>query len=164
METNIKFEKFTANDFSLYFELVNNEKVMEMITERALEKDEAAVEFEKIIKNNNVDKNCGNFKIIDTITNRFLGLAKLQIQHEYGKEAELGYMILPPHWGKGIGSKTATQLIAKAKKDTQLEKLFAIIDPKNSPSRKILVNNGFISKELRDFDGLPGEILELTLM
>ncbi len=32
METNIKFEKFTINDFSLYFELVNDEKVMEMST------------------------------------------------------------------------------------------------------------------------------------
>lgn len=129
-----------------------------------MKKNEAEVEFEKIIKNNNVDKNCGNFKIIDTKTNRFLGLAKLQIQNEYDKEAELGYMILPPHWGKGIASKTATQLIAVAKKHTQLQKLFAIIDPKNIPSRKILVNNGFISKEFRDFDGLPGEILELTII
>lgn len=38
MDSNIKFEKFTANDFSLYFELVNDEKVMAMITERAIEK------------------------------------------------------------------------------------------------------------------------------
>ena len=43
-EINITLEKFTENDFALYFELVNNEKVMEMITERAIEKDEAKTE------------------------------------------------------------------------------------------------------------------------
>lgn len=38
MKINIKLVNFTKNDFSQYFELVNNEKVMEMITERAIEK------------------------------------------------------------------------------------------------------------------------------
>lgn len=49
---NIKLKKFEAKDFPLYFELVNNEKVMEMITERAIEEDEAKVNFEKLIQNN----------------------------------------------------------------------------------------------------------------
>ncbi|WP_306568331.1 GNAT family N-acetyltransferase [Flavobacterium lindanitolerans] len=162
-ELKIKLEKFTENDFSHYFELVNNEKVMEMITERAIEKDEAKTDFDKLIQNNKLNKNFGNFKIIDNKTNEFIGLAKLEIKTEDEKEAELGYMILPKHWGKGIAGKVGKQLIELAREQNEIERIFAIIDPKNIPSRKILMNNGFESKEFKDFDGLPGEILELKL-
>lgn len=93
----------------------------------------------------------------------FIGLAKLEIKTENDKEAELGYMILPKYWGKGIGGKVAQSLIESARKHTGLTRIFAIIDPKNIASRKILINNGFESKEFKDFDGLPCEILELQL-
>lgn len=163
MEINIKIEKFTAIDFSHYFKLVNDENVMAMITERAIEKPEAEKNFEKIIENNSLDKNFGSFKIIDTETNEFVGLAKLEIKSTIDTEAELGYMILPKYWGRGIAGKVGKLLIESAKEQKNLIKLFAIIDPKNTPSRKILTNNGFISIEFKDFDGLPGEVLELIL-
>src|SRR5690554_2171777 len=136
---------------------------MEMITERTIEKDEAQTDFSKLIQNNKLKENFGNFKIIDNETNEFIGLAKLEITTEKDEEAELGYMILPKHWGKGIAGKVGKQLIESVKEQKQIERLFAIIDPKNIPSRKILINNGFESKEFKDFDGLPGEILELKL-
>lgn len=159
----IKLLKFTENDFTHYFELVHNEKVMEMITERAIEKNEALLDFEVIIKNNQLDKDFGNYKIINAITDEFIGLAKLEIQAKNEPEAELGYMILPQYWGKGIASKVANMLIQQAKEQSKIERLIAIIDPKNIPSKKILTNNGFESKQFKDFDGLPGEILELSL-
>jgi len=161
MDLEFKLEKFSENDFPKYFQLVNNEKVMEMITERPIEFDEAKNDFEKLIKNNELDENFGSFKIINVETEEFLGLAKLEIKNKNSKEAEIGYMILPKHWGKGIAGKIGKQLIQKAKRQKSIESLFAIIDPKNLASRKILTNNGFVSKEFKDFDGLPGEILEL---
>ncbi|RZJ77271.1 MAG: N-acetyltransferase [Flavobacterium sp.] len=160
---DIKLEKFTENDFTHYFKLVNDEKVMQMITERALETEEAKSDFDKLIQNNKLSENFGSFKILDNETKEFIGLAKLEIKSKGDQEAELGYMILPKLWGKGIASKVGKQLIEVAKSKKEINKLFAIIDPKNLPSRKILINNGFISKEFKDFDGLPGEILELTL-
>lgn len=163
MRIDIKLEKFTENDFTHYFKLVNDEKVMQMITERALETEEAKSDFDKLIENNELSENFGSFKILDNETKEFIGLAKLEIKSKGDQEAELGYMILPKLWGKGIASKVGKQLIEVAKSKKEINKLFAIIDPKNLPSRKILINNGFISKEFKDFDGLPGEILELTL-
>jgi len=164
MDLKFKLEKFTENDFPNYFQLVNDEKVMEMITERALGLEEAKKDFEKIIENNQLDKNFGSYKILNIETNEFLGFAKLEIENKESHEAEIGYMILPKYWGKGIAGKIGKHLIQKAKTQTSIERLFAIIDPKNGASRKILTNNGFISKEFKDFDGLPGEILELNIM
>lgn len=134
---------------------------MEMITERPLELEEAKKDFEKLIDNNKLDENFGSFKVLNTETNEFLGFAKLEIETKGNSEAEIGYMILPKYWRRGIAGKTGKHLIEKAKTQKSIKSLFAIIDPKNLASRKILINNGFKSKEFRDFDGLPGEILEL---
>ena len=46
---------------------------------------------------------------------------------------------------------------------SNLNQLYAIIDPKNIASKKILEKQGFVHQEFRDFDGLPGEILVLPL-
>ena len=129
MEINIKLEKFTENDFTHYFKLVNDEKVMEMITERALETDEAKSDFDKLIQNNKLSENFGNFKILDNATKEFIGLAKLEIKSKGDQEAELGYMILPKLWGKGIASKVGKQLIEIAKSQKEINKHLAIIDP-----------------------------------
>ncbi|UOX32985.1 GNAT family N-acetyltransferase [Flavobacterium sediminilitoris] len=163
MDNKIKLEKFNEKDFLYFFQLVNNEKVMEMITERAIEVDEAKIDFEKLIKKNKINEHFGSFKVFNAETNEFIGLAKLEIKEKNSPEVELGYMILPKYWGKGIGNKIGEQLIKIGRNQESIQRIFAIIDPKNLASRKILTNNGFTSKEFKDFDGLPGEILELTL-
>ncbi|GEM64544.1 Acetyltransferase (GNAT) family protein [compost metagenome] len=155
--------KFKSQDFNEYFQLVSDASVMEMITERAIPMDEARIDFEQLMENNKLNDNFGHFKILTVSSNEFVGLAKLVLNEENKVEAELGYMILPLYWGKGIASHVARKLIGHAKQQESLEKVVAIIDPKNIPSRKILINNGFVSKEFKDFDGLPGEILALEL-
>jgi len=163
MEMKLLLKKFTPDDFSHYFRLVSNQRVMEMITEKTIPTDEARRDFQNLIENNQLDPSFGNFKIINTITDEFIGLAKLEIKEGIDDRAELGYMLLPEYWGIGIGGIVAKQLTDLAKAHNSIKSLFAIIDPKNIPSRKILVNNGFISREFKDFDGLPGEVLELYL-
>lgn len=159
----LQLKKFSQNDFLAYFRVVSNKKVMEKITERTIPLEEAKGDFQKLIENNKLDPSFGSFKILDAFSGEFIGLAKLEIDEENSDQAELGYMLLPEYWGKGIGSIIAKQLTDVAKVHNSLKKLSAIIDPQNIPSRKILINNGFISKEFKDFDGLPGEVLELCL-
>lgn len=163
MEINVKLEKFTEGDFDDYFRLIGNDRVMAMITGRALKEDEARVRFESLLGYNQLNAHLGTFKILDTETNEFIGLAKLKINHANDEEAELGYALLPDYWGKGIAGKVGKQLIEVARSQTDIAMVFAIIDPNNLASRKILVNNGFVTRAFRDFDGLPGEVLELRL-
>lgn len=158
-----KLKKFQETDFADYFRLVSNEQVMAMITERAIPLEEAQSDFEKLLKNNAIHPNFGCFKILDEADNAFVGLAKLELTSPNDNEVELGYMLLPTYWGKGIAGKVAKQLLDFAQTQTQLTRVFAIIDPKNIPSRKILINNGFSHQEFKDFDGLAGEILALKL-
>ncbi|ATZ67686.1 GNAT family N-acetyltransferase [Acinetobacter haemolyticus] len=157
----IKLEKFNIQDFDYYFQLVSNTEVMAMITERAIPRDEAEYDFQQLITNNQLYERFGNFKILDADTNEFIGLAKLEIKEIDADELELGYMLLPSYWGKGIARKVSQHLLEEAKSQNLINKIFAIIDPKNIASRKILTSQGFIHKEFKDYDGLSGEILEL---
>jgi [ribosomal protein S5]-alanine N-acetyltransferase len=154
--------KFESNDFNEYFSLVSNESVMAMITERSIPLNEAQVKFQKILGRNKKFEEFGTYKVYNNITDEFIGLGSLILNEEKLDEAELGYMLLPEHWGKGYGSVIAEILVQKAIK-TKLYRLTAVIDPKNIPSRKILMKKGFISVKLCEIGGLPAEILNKIL-
>ncbi|EMI9089290.1 MULTISPECIES: GNAT family N-acetyltransferase [Bacillus] len=152
------FNKFEPTDFNLYFQLVSNEEVMVQITERAIPLDEAQNNFKKLLKRNEKHQLFGSYKVYDSITNEYIGLGHVTVNEDNIKEAEIGYMILPEHWGKRYGSRIANELMNIAKQ-TDVNVLKAIIDPNNIPSRKILTNIGFTSEKVYEIDGLPGEIL-----
>ncbi|HDR7870809.1 GNAT family N-acetyltransferase [Bacillus cereus] len=152
------FNKFERTDFNLYFQLVSNEEVMAQITERAIPLDEAKNDFTKLLKCNENHQLFGSYKVYDSITNEYIGLGHVTVNEDNVKEAEIGYIILPEHWGKRYGSRIAKELMNIAKQ-TDIKVLKAIIDPNNIPSRKILINVSFTSEKVCEIDGLPREIL-----
>lgn len=154
----LNFKKFEAKDFKDYFQLVSNEQVMAQITERTFPLEEAQVNYQKLLERNEKFGIFGSYKVSVSVTDEFIGLGHLTLNENETEEAEIGYMILPEYWGKGYGSTIAKQLIELAKQ-TKLNILKAVIDPKNIPSRKILIKQGFTSEEICEIDGLPGEIL-----
>ncbi|AWG26545.1 GNAT family N-acetyltransferase [Flavobacterium kingsejongi] len=159
----IYFEKYTPEDFVLYNSLVNSEQVMAMITERALTEEEARVQFVELLHNNTLHPDFGRFKVFETETKTYIGLAKIEIQSGILTEAELGYMVVPEYWGKGFGKQIAALLLDIGLKQETLEKVTAIIDPSNVASRKILIHQGFISEKIDIIDDLPTEILSKRL-
>lgn len=160
METVLK--KFGPQDFGDYFMLVQDARVMAMITGRAIGHVEARRDYDRILSSNAIHPDLGHYRIIDAHTECCIGLGKLELTTVGAEIAELGYMLLPDYWGKGIAGQTAASLVTRARKIPTLHRLVAIIDPANTASRKILINQGFVSAEFRDFDGLPGEVLEMN--
>ncbi|WP_039042321.1 GNAT family N-acetyltransferase [Sporosarcina sp. ZBG7A] len=154
----LKLSKFQETDFDLYNSLVSNDDVMAQITERAFLYDEAKISFQKLINRNEKHDGFGSYKIYDYLEEAFVGLGHLTLNENKMGEAEIGYMMFPEYWGKGYGTKTAKKLVEIANR-LDLKLITAIIDPENTPSRKILTNLGFISQEFCEIDGLPGEIL-----
>lgn len=163
MKYRIYIEKFTSDDFEKYYSLISDEGVMAMITERAILIEEAKIYYDLLLKNNAQHESFGNFKVFQKETGDFIGLAKLAIEDNNLEEAELGYMLLPEYCGKGYGSEIAKLMLEKAINEKSLKKIVAIIDPNNKASRKILLNNEFVSEKVCEIDGLPGEILSKKL-
>lgn len=158
----LKLLKFQEDDFDSYYSLVSNNNVMAQITERAIPYDEAKTNFQKLIKRNEKYRKFGSYKIYDCLNKAFVGLGHLTVNEDQVSEAEIGYMLLPEHWGKGYGTETAKKLIEIANQ-LDLKSIKAIIDPENIPSKRILSNLGFVSQEYCEIDGLPGEILSKIL-
>ncbi|MCG8484534.1 MAG: GNAT family N-acetyltransferase, partial [Clostridia bacterium] len=86
MKHKLSLEKFAADDFSKYYTLVSNKKVMEMITQRAIPFEEAKSKYESLLNNNQLHESFGAFKIIDTETNTFIGYAKLVVKEANSNE------------------------------------------------------------------------------
>ena len=158
MKLRIYLEKLLPHDFESFYTMTGNEKVMAMITERALSKEEAMKKFNYFLENNELHKSFGSFKVLEVGSSKMLGFAKLEITKEKPEEAELGYMLLPDFWGLGYGNEIAEQLMEVAKSDPTLKRVYANTDPDNMASRKILLKNGFVSEEVGQIDGLPSEI------
>ena len=49
IEYRIDIRKFSEKDFKEYFQLVSNEKIMSMITGRALQREEAEKRYERLL-------------------------------------------------------------------------------------------------------------------
>ena len=60
------------------------------------------------------------------------------------KNAELGYWLAEPHWGKGVMSKAVKQMIDYGFKTFEIERIFARPFGTNIGSKKVLDKAGFI--------------------
>ena len=159
IEYRIDIRKFSEKDFQKYFQLVSNEKIMSMITGRALQREEAEERYRRLLNGNKIHEAFGSFMILEKKSGCFLGYGKMVLDTENKAEAETGYMLFPEYWGKGYATEITKLLMEKAEETAVLMKITAIIDPENAASRNVLLKNGFVSEKICDIDGVPGEIL-----
>jgi ribosomal-protein-alanine N-acetyltransferase len=81
--------------------------------------------------------------------------------------AEIGYMLMPEHWRKGLVSEAIKAVIAYGFNAMNLHSIEANINPRNEPSRNILLKHGFVKeayfKESYHYNGkfLDSEIYSL---
>lgn len=158
METRISLEKISEQDFEAYYSLAGNTRVMETITGKPLTREETRKKFNSLLENGKLHESYGCFKVSDSIKKELLGFGKLEITKERPVEAELGYLLEPEFWGRGYGSEIAAQLMKKAEAAPELTRVFAITDPGNMASRRILLGLGFESEQKGEMDGLPSEV------
>ncbi|MEI5991455.1 GNAT family N-acetyltransferase [Enterococcus crotali] len=155
---NLTFEFYQKNDQQLYSMLTKDIRVMRYITEKAESEVEATKNFEKILAYNMTHTDqTGYYKIFDEET--YIGFGKLSWDDK--NKIELGYMLLPEHWGQGHASQLISALLDRVTQSETLSQatVYAIIDPKNGASKHLLEKNNFVSVWQGIEDGLPSEHL-----
>lgn len=75
--------------------------------------------------------------------NEFVGQVSLYNIDKANLRAELGYGLMPHHWGKAYASEAIAAAIRYAFDYLKLCRLEADIDPNNIASRRVLEKNGF---------------------
>lgn len=69
-----------------------------------------------------------------------IGIFRIDLDNYRG---ELGYMLLPEHWNKGVVSELIPIILQFGFKTLNLHSIEAIIDPGNHASRRVLEKSGF---------------------
>jgi RimJ/RimL family protein N-acetyltransferase len=82
------------------------------------------------------------FSIVYKQTNSMIGAGELYIRSAVNREGELGYIIHPDYWGKGIATETAHLLVDYGFTHLNLHRIFATCDPRNIGSEKVLKKTG----------------------
>lgn len=58
-------------------------------------------------------------------------------------KGELGYIIFEEYWSKGFATEASGKIVDFGFKELQLNKIFALIDPRNTGSQKVVEKLGF---------------------
>ena len=103
--------------------------------------------------------------VVDKLTNECVGWSGLkyfnQPLNNHNNFYELGYRFKKEHWGKGFATESSSAILDFGFRNFNVEKIFAITDPKNENSKKVLNKLGFEFQETFDYEGDPTDWFEL---
>lgn len=104
------------------------------------------------------------FAIVLKENGKMIGAGEFNIRDFTNKVGEIGYIVNPDYWGKGIATEVAKQLIEFGFKEFNLHRIYATCDPRNVGSSKVLekigmTNEGRIRENLLIKDGWRDSLL-----
>ena len=87
--------------------------------------------------------------IADKVHDKVIGLITLHDFDNWNSKAEIGYMLNKNYWKQGIMSEVSQKVICYAFKVIGLNRIEALIHPKNTVSIKLSTKLGFIKEGLK---------------
>jgi ribosomal-protein-alanine N-acetyltransferase len=91
------------------------------------------------------------FAIVEKSTEKMIDAGEFNITCSTHKNGEIGYIVHPDYWGKGIATEVAKLLVNIGFKEFQLHRIYATCDPRNIGSSKVLAKIGMTQEgRLRD--------------
>jgi len=103
--------------------------------------------------------------VVDKLTNECVGWSGLKYFNEplnnHHNFYELGYRFKKKHWGKGFATESSNAILEYGFKNLNVDSIFAVTDPKNLNSKKVLSKLGFTLEETFDYDGDMTDWFEL---
>lgn len=93
----------------------------------------------------------------------FAGLARVNFETEFNPAIEIGWRLMPEHWGKGYASEAARSLLSHGFSDLGLDRIVAFAVPANTASTAVMQRIGMRPEPKFDFDmpGFPDELAHM---
>lgn len=82
------------------------------------------------------------FAVVVRRSGKLIGACDLALAGR--READIGYMLAPRHWGFGYGTEVAAALVDFGFRQLALERLSAVVAIENERSRRVLGNAGLV--------------------
>jgi [ribosomal protein S5]-alanine N-acetyltransferase len=154
------FKKIKEKDRPLYVAQVKIDNVMRYITGKGLSDAQANKRFDEAVVLSKKHRDYGIFTVwLKNTEGEYIGLARLKLD-EYDR-VEIGYNLLEAHWGKGYGSEIGEALMSFLRKHPEREDIYAIVEPENKGSVRILEKLGLQrTKEMADVTAVYYRLLK----
>lgn len=141
--------KLEVDDFPLLIKYANNKKIADRITnmQHPYEEPHAVFRMRYVVEGFK-QKSRYVFAITLQDTEEFIG--EISVHLWKGKEeAEMGYWIAEPFWGKGIATEAIGRMLRFAFEKLEIKRLIATTDLDNLASSKALQKNGMKQEGMR---------------
>jgi ribosomal-protein-alanine N-acetyltransferase len=126
----------------LLFDLYRNEQVRRTISERTDE--ETKQKFAEALKSYRGGSGLGRWGIFNPEDGKFIGVCSLKQADADQKHVELGYVLHPNYWGRGLATELAKAIIFYGFQDRGLKEICACTLPENYDSQNVLLKAGFV--------------------
>lgn len=120
----------------------------------------------EMLKLQYLENGIARWAVVDKYTNECLGWSGLKyhkvLLNNHINFYELGYRFKQKHWGRGLATESATAVLDYGFKNLNIDSVFAMTDPLNFNSKKVLAKLGFEHRGLFDYEGYPTDWFELA--
>ncbi|MBS0028114.1 GNAT family N-acetyltransferase [Chitinophaga sp. 22321] len=156
----LQLRTFASSDDTFILELLNTPSWLQYIGDRQIK---TLADAQRYILNNLLrlyaEQGYGAWVVVLKDTGKPIGICGL-FKRKYLEQPDLGFAFLPEAEGQGYGYEAATGTLAYTKQQLELPRLFAITQPDNHRSVRLLERSGFT---LQGTIQPPGELTELML-
>lgn len=159
-DSKLSFSKYQEKDFDNYYSIVQQDEVMQYISGKGLTVEQARAKFSSILEQGAAEDPLGYFKVYNEEA-VLIGDCKLVHYKHDSSLLEIGYILKPEYWSKGLGTIICQKMLALADEVAPATDIIGLIDPKNKASKKLLEKFGFATIFSGIEDGLPTEKLLL---
>lgn len=135
---------YNEEDSDLFFSINGNIDIMRYIR-NVKSREESDAFFREVLQYGKENPLYGRWPVFQKTTDLFVGSFAL-IPVEHTNDMQLGYALLPEHWGKGYATELTKAGIDYVFTKTSLTEIFAYTDPANTASQNVLLKSGFHAK------------------
>lgn len=153
----------TETEWEGYKAWYTNDDVMKYVTGKGLTEEQTKERFAKAIATNQAHPEVGLYLVKDRNTDENIGIAKLAYMDNDLTTAEVGYGMMPKHWGVGYASEMLRCLVSHSRTLPKVKTLIGIVNPKNGTSVKVLTKQDFNLDKSEELAGTLVEYYKLNL-
>ncbi len=155
--------EFKEEDLDELAPILADPDVMEFSSSGPLSRDEAQTYLQQRILDHYKEHGYGFWAIVSKKTKKIIGLAGPLRQRVDDEECiEIGYRIASSEWGKGFASEAVQAIRDYVFSYFNLDKVIAIIEPRNIRSVRVAEKLGFKLLKMTSFHGFNVGIYQLT--
>jgi len=136
--------EFVKQEETLLLALYADERVTKYVPKRTVE--ETKRQFADAIKAYKDYKGLGRWGVFNPENDEFIGVCILKPADSDETRIELGYVLSPKYWGKGIATELAKALVKYGFEQKKLTEICACTDHENVASQNVLLKAGLLQE------------------